>query len=213
METMKFKIPLLDHSTIFSLWQVKIRVVLAQMDLNEALLGLGKMSSLLTKEEKERKDDKALSQIHLHLSNQILQDILKEKNVDALWLKLEELCMTKSLTSKLHLKQRLYLYRKVECTSLEEHLTTFKEIVTDLETFEVKYEEEDLGLMLLCSLPNSYANFKDTILYSHDTLTLNEVYEALFSKKKMNQLIVGPEAHGDSLFVHGRAQEKNFGEE
>ena len=30
---------------------------------------------------------------------------------------------------------------------LEVHLTTFKEIVANLETLEVKYEEEDLGLM------------------------------------------------------------------
>ena len=89
--------------------------------------------------------------------------------------------MMKSFTSKLHLKQRLY--HMAEATSLKEHLTTFKEIVADLETLEVNYEEEDLGLMLLCSLPNSYATFRDTILYSRDALTLNEVYEALFSKE------------------------------
>ena len=158
----------------------------------------------MTKEEKERKDHKTLSQIHLHLLNQILQDFLKEKIVDALWLKLEELCMTNSLTSKLHLKQRLYSHGMAEGTSLEEHLMTFKEIVADLETLEVKYEEEDIGLMLLCSLPNSYATFRDTILYNHDTLILNEVYEALFSNEKMKQLFVGPEAQGDSLFVSGR---------
>ena len=35
----------------------------------------------------------------------------------------------------------------------------------------------------------------------------------LFSKEKIKQLIVGPEAHGDSLFVRGRPQEKNSGEE
>ena len=46
----------------------------------------------------------------------------------------------------------------------------------------------------MCSLPNSYANFKDTILYNRDTLTLNEVYGALFSKEKMKRLIVRPEA-------------------
>ena len=54
------------------------------------------------------------------------------------------------------------------------------------------------------SLPNSYATFRDTILYSRDNLTLYEVYEALFSKDKMKQLIVRPEAHGDSLFVRKR---------
>ena len=90
---------------------------------------------------------------------------------------------------------------------------TFKEIVVDLETLEVKYEEEDLGLMSLCSLPNSYATFRDTILYSRDTLTLNEVCEALFFKEKMKQLIVGPDAQRDSLFVHDRPQEKYSGEE
>ena len=121
--------------------------------------------------------------------------------------------MTKSLTSKLHLKQRLYSHIMAEGTPLEDHLTTFKEIVADLETLEVKYEEEDQRLMLLCSLPNLYATFRDTILYSRDTLTLNEVYEDLFSKEKMKQLIVELEAQGDSLFVHGLPQEKNFGEE
>ena len=159
------------------------------MDLDEALLGLDKMSSSLTKEKKGRKDRKELSQIHLHLSNHILQDVLKEKTANALWLKLEELCMTKSLTSKLHSKQRLYSHRMAEGSSLEEHLMTFKEIVVDLETLEVKYEEEDLGLMFLCSLPNSYVAFRYTILYSRDTLTLNKVYKALFSKEKMKLLI------------------------
>ena len=72
-----------------------------------------------------------------------------------------------------------------KCTSLEEHLTTFKEIVANLETLEVKYEEEDLRLILLHSFPILYATFKDMILYILDTLTLNDVYEALFSKEKM----------------------------
>ena len=121
--------------------------------------------------------------------------------------------MMKSLTNKLHLNQRLYLHCMEEGTSLEEHLTTFKELVVDLETLEVKYEEEDLRLVLLCLLAVSYVTFKYTILYSRDTLTLYEVYEALFSMEKMKQLIVGPEAQGDSLFVRGRPQENNFGEE
>ena len=64
---------------------------------------------------------------------------------------------------------------------------------------EVKYEEEDLGLMLLCSLSNSFVTFKDMVLYGGDTLSLNEVYEALFSKVKMKQLIVGPKAQADSM--------------
>ena len=46
-----------------------MRVVLAHMDLDDALLGIDKMSLSLTKGNKECKDRKALSQIHLYLSN------------------------------------------------------------------------------------------------------------------------------------------------
>ena len=74
------------------------------MDLDDAFIGFDKIPSLWTKEEKQCKDRKSLSHIYLHLSNKILQDVLKEKIVVALWLKLEQLCMTKSLQSKLHLK-------------------------------------------------------------------------------------------------------------
>ena len=108
------------------------------MDLEEALLGSNKMSSSRTKEEKKKKDNKAMTQIHLHPPNDILQDVLKEKSTCVLWLRLEQLCMTKSLLSELHLKQRLYSHCLAEGTSTINHISTFKEIVVDLESMEVK---------------------------------------------------------------------------
>ncbi|KAG8485551.1 hypothetical protein CXB51_018907 [Gossypium anomalum] len=40
---------------------------------------------------------------------------------------------------------------------------------------EVQYDKEDLGLILLCSLPPSYSTFRDTILYSRrESLTVDE---------------------------------------
>ncbi|KAG8478472.1 hypothetical protein CXB51_028273 [Gossypium anomalum] len=80
------------------------------MDLEDALLGIDKMPSTLTDEEKKRKDRKALTQIHLHLSNQILQDVMKEKTATALWKRLEQICMSKTLTNKFYMKQRLYAH-------------------------------------------------------------------------------------------------------
>ncbi|KAG8498724.1 hypothetical protein CXB51_005090 [Gossypium anomalum] len=79
MASLKYEIPLLDRNTRFALWQIKMQAVLAQMDLEDALLGIDKMPSTLTDEEKKRKDRKALTQLHLHLSNEILQDVMKEK--------------------------------------------------------------------------------------------------------------------------------------
>ncbi|KAG8481466.1 hypothetical protein CXB51_026218 [Gossypium anomalum] len=40
---------------------------------------------------------------------------------------------------------------------------------------EVQYDKEDLGLILICSLPPSYSTFRDTILYSRESLTVDEI--------------------------------------
>ena len=119
--------------------------------------------------------------------------------------------MTKDLTSKMHIKQKLFLHKLQEGCNLLDHISDFKEIVSDLTAMEVKYDDEDLGLILLCSLPCSYSNFRDTILYSHDTLTLNDVYEALHAKEKKKQLVSsnGSSSQAESLSVRGRTKEKN----
>ncbi|XP_022871175.1 uncharacterized protein LOC111390369 [Olea europaea var. sylvestris] len=83
--------------------------------------------------------------------------------------------------------------------SLEDQITMFKEIVAALKTLEVKYDEQDLALFLLCSLPGSYASFRDTILYSRDILTIDDVYDALHSKEKMKHLIGATSRDGKAL--------------
>ncbi|KAG8478507.1 hypothetical protein CXB51_028390 [Gossypium anomalum] len=176
-----------------------MQAVLAQMELEDALLGIDKMPSTLKDEEKKRKDRKALTQLHLHLSNKILQDVMKEKTAAALWKRLEQICMLKTLTSKLHMKQHLYAHHLEEGASVHEHLTVFKEILSDLEAMEVQYDKEDLGLILLCSLPPSYSTFKNTILYSRESLTVDK-RENLISRGRQDR-----NADND----RGRTQERN----
>ncbi|KAG8479503.1 hypothetical protein CXB51_029288 [Gossypium anomalum] len=208
MASLKYEIPLLDRNTRFALWQIKMQTVLAQMDLEDALLGIDKMPSTLTDEEKKRKDRKALTQLHLHLSNEILQDVMKDKTAAAVWKRLEQICMSKTLTSKLHMKQRLYAHRLEKGASIHERLAVFNEILSNLEAIEVQYDKEDLGLVLLCSLPPSYSTFRDTILYSRESLTVDEVYDSLTSYDKMKHLVVKPNSQGESLIARGR-QDQN----
>ncbi|KAG8474612.1 hypothetical protein CXB51_031249 [Gossypium anomalum] len=208
MASLKYEIPLLDRNTRFTLWQIKMQAVLAQMDLEDALLRIDKMPSTLIDEEKKRKDRKALTQLHLHLSNKILKDVMKEKTAAALWKRLEQICMLKTLTSKLHMKQRLYAHCLEEGASVHEHLTVFKEILSNLEAMEVQYDKEDLGLILLCSFLPSYSTFRDTILYSRKSLTVDKVYDSLTSYDKIKYLVVKPDSQGESLIVYGR-QDQN----
>jgi hypothetical protein len=79
MATMKYDIPLLDRDTRFALWQVKMQAILAQADLDDALDEFGNKDSKTWSDDEKKKDRKALSHIHLHLSNNILQEVLQEK--------------------------------------------------------------------------------------------------------------------------------------
>jgi hypothetical protein len=63
--------------------------------------------------------------------------------------------MSKDLTSKIHMKMKLYTDKLQEGGSVINHLTVFKEIVSDLQAMEIDYDDEDLGFILLCSLPSS----------------------------------------------------------
>jgi hypothetical protein len=69
---MKYNLAMLDFDTWFSLWQVKVRAVLMHHDLDEAIGGFRKKDQMAWTPDEMRKDHKALSMIHLQLSNNVL---------------------------------------------------------------------------------------------------------------------------------------------
>jgi hypothetical protein len=156
---MKYNLPLMDFDMRFSLWQVKMRAVLLHHDLDDALESFGKKNQKAWTPDEARKDHKASSMIHLQLSNNVLHECLEEKSTTTLWLKLESICMQKDLTSRMHIKMKLFTHKLQEGSSVLTHISVFKEIVANLTSMEVKFNDEDLALLLLCSLPASYNNF------------------------------------------------------
>jgi len=83
--------------------------------------------------------------------------------------------MTKSLTNKLLLQQRLFGLRMQEGTPLRDHLDQLNTILLDLRNIVVKIEDEDAALILLVSLPPSYENFVQSFTVGKDTVSLEEV--------------------------------------
>jgi len=69
--------------------------------------------------------------------------------------------MKKSLTNRLRLKLRLYTLHMAEGTSISDHVAEFTSILNDLVKLDVKVEDEDQALLLLCSLPTSYKSLRD----------------------------------------------------
>jgi hypothetical protein len=60
--------------------------------------------------------------------------------------------MSKDLTSRLQVKMKLLQHKLQEGQSVMNHLSIFRKIVSDLLSMEVKYDDEDLALLLLVSL-------------------------------------------------------------
>ena len=115
----------------------------------------------------------------------------------------------KEPTEQATLEATLVLPQMAEGSSLSSHLSMFKELICKLENMDVKYEDGDLALFLLSSLPDSYSHFCDTIMYSRDTLVLDDVITALDSKEKMKQITNGgSEDKVEGLNVKGRSFER-----
>jgi hypothetical protein len=91
------------------------------------------------------------------------------------------------------------------------HIDGFKSVVVNLDKLEVKYDEEDLALLLLCSLPLCFPNFRNTMLYGHDNLNFKDVQEALLNKESINKAISGTSSSNqrDGLIAHGKSQVRN----
>ena len=68
-----------------------------------------------------------------------------------------------------------------EGSSIKEHVSLFTKAVLDLKSVDVRIDEEDQAVMLLCYLPSSFENLEDTMLFRRDTLTLEEVKATLNS--------------------------------
>nr|GFA98238.1 retrovirus-related Pol polyprotein from transposon TNT 1-94 [Tanacetum cinerariifolium] len=146
---------------------------------------------------------KAHSAMILCLGNKVLREVTEETTAAGFWSKLETLYMTKSLANKLYLKKKLYTFYMPAGRKIFEHIDEFNKIVLDLANIEVKFEDEDLALLLLTSLPASYEHFVDTLLYGREALTLEDVMATLNSKEiKERSKAKGDD--GEGLYMRGR---------
>lgn len=160
-----------------------VRAFLVLQGIEKALAGEAKLPNSLSTIEKKDMLDKAHSTLILSLADKVLREVSKEKTAAAVWHKLENLYMTKSLATRLHLKQKLYTIKMPLGKSLEDHLDDFNKIILDLENIKIKVDDEDKAFFLLRSLPREYDSLWNTLIYGRDSLSLKEVQNALFSKE------------------------------
>ncbi|GKC22650.1 retrovirus-related pol polyprotein from transposon TNT 1-94 [Tanacetum coccineum] len=151
---------------------------------------------------------KAHSAVILCLSSKVLREVTGETTAAGVWSKLETLYMTKSLANKLCLKKKLYTFCMPAGRKISEHIDEFNKIVLDLANIEVKFEDEDLALLLITFLLASYEHFVDTLIYGLEALALEDVMATLNSKEiKERSKVKGDD--GEGLYVRGRTNRRD----
>ena len=75
---------------------------------------------------------KVVATIRLCLADDVMYHVMDEESPVAIWLKLESWYISKSLTNKLYLKQKLYGLKMAEDSDLSQHINVFNQIISDL---------------------------------------------------------------------------------
>ncbi|KAL4384756.1 hypothetical protein GQ457_15G014670 [Hibiscus cannabinus] len=136
------------------------------------------------------------------LADEVVYHVMNLTSPAEIWKKLESRFMSKTVTTKLYLKQRLYGLKMQEGHDLAQHVNVFNQIITDLIQLDVKIEDEDRVMILLCSLPSYYEHMVTTLTYGKETINVEEIIAALLAhnQRKHN---AGESSHADSLYVKG----------
>ena len=117
----RYDIEKFDGSNDFGLWRMKMRALLGNLGLEEALDGESKMPKVYSKEKKKEIIKKAYNTLILSLGDKILREVSKMETAAELWLRLESLYMTKSLSSRLFLKAKFFTFKMQEGQKLQSH--------------------------------------------------------------------------------------------
>ncbi|KAE8699066.1 hypothetical protein F3Y22_tig00110597pilonHSYRG01396 [Hibiscus syriacus] len=184
----------------FGLWQTRVKDLLAQQGILKALRPTKPTS--MEEEDWEELQQRVAGTIRLCLADEVMYHVMHLSSPDEIWRKLESQFMSKSLTTKLYLKQRLYGLKVQDDQDLAQHLNVFNQIISDLSRLDVKIEDEDKEMILLCSLPPSYEHMVTTLTYGKETIKVEEITAALLAHNQWKQN-TWEISQTDSLYVKG----------
>ena len=167
------------------------------------------MSAQMEADDWQELQLKAAGTIRLCLSDQVIYHVMDENSPKKIWEKLESQFMSKTATTKVYLKQKLYGMRMQEGSDLVEYMNAFNQVVTDLARLGATVDDEDRAILLLCSLPSSYDHLITTLTHGKETVKNEDITAALLSydMRKKNAVEV---SHGEGLLVKGEQWRKGY---
>lgn len=177
----RFDLERFDGTGDFSLWKEKMMAILICQKLDIAIEE-GIIPDDANKKESETVMKQARSAIIMNLADNVLRQVIGEKTALGIWNRLNQLYMAKSTATKIFLKGEFYGFKMNATISLEQNLDDLNKIVLSLTNMGEIIKEEDQAVIILNALPEQFKELKTVIMYSRDTLTLEDVMSTLRSR-------------------------------
>ncbi|VFQ70711.1 unnamed protein product [Cuscuta campestris] len=139
------------------------------------------------------------------VDDNVLNHIYNESHARTLWDKLESLYTSKTGNDKLYLLRQAMNLRFKEGSSISDHLNEFQGCFDQLSDMGVKFEDENLGLWLLNTLPDSWENLRVSLISSAPggTVTMEYVKAAVLNEEGRSK----DKDHGE--FKRGKSRSKS----
>ncbi|GJU65558.1 retrovirus-related pol polyprotein from transposon TNT 1-94 [Tanacetum coccineum] len=207
LTNVRLAVEVFDGTGHFGMWQSEVLDALFQQGLDIAV------EESKPEDVEERNwltiNRLACGTIRSCLSREQRYAFSKETFAYKLWVALEEKFLKKNCQNKLFMKKRLFRFTYVSGTTMNDHITSFNQLVTDLMNMDEVFKDQDLALILLGSLPEEYELLETTLLNGKDDVSLSEVCVALYSKElRRKDKQISSSGDAEVLLVRGRSPKK-----
>jgi len=138
----------------------------------------------MKQEEWNLLDRKTLGVIRLTLAKNIAFNIINEKTIAGLMKALSDMYKKSSAANKVYLMHRLFNLKMGEGISVTDHINEFNTTRAQLESVQIKFEDEVKVLILLSSLLDSWVATVTAVSSStrENTLKLSDIRDLILSE-------------------------------
>ena len=97
--------------------------------------------------------------------------------------------MKKNGQNKLYMKRRLLCFTYIPGSTMNDHITSFNKLATNLWNMDMTLRDGDMALMLFSSLSDEFEHLETTLLNGNDEVSLKEVCSVLYSYEQRKRKI------------------------
>ena len=150
-----FKIDKLVDSN-FHVWKQKVELVLGDRELIEHILDSDKPEDASELAQWKKNDAKAKAVIGLTLSNDLLEHVRGIETAYEMWEAITDLFQRRTLLNSLSARRRFYSVKMNDGEKALAYISRVRQLAADLKAMDVKVEDSDIAMTVLCGLPSKY---------------------------------------------------------